>query len=99
MRQLTSKEAISWGESGIWKEMNYLERALFQLAQDKLCMPFDVFHEALEKATGRAVYTHELGVEGGRDRLSREILGSQEAPTLKEVINLIPEHKRIIVKL
>lgn len=92
---MTEEKAIALHESRFWETMSYREKAMFQLFEERLCMPFDVFHEAIEKTLGRPVFTHEFGlnVEG----LRREIMGEAPAPTLEEIINLIPAEKRIIV--
>lgn len=71
--------------------------AEFQMEQDYLCMPFDVFHKAITEALGRPVYTHEFGLN--RDGLRKELHGKKEPPTLEEIINLIPEDKRILIEL
>lgn len=71
--------------------------AEFQLEQKLSCVPFDVFHESLEKALGRPVFTHELCLGEGCVGLLKELRGEKKSPTLEEVINLIPEDKRVIV--
>ena len=63
----------------------------------KLCMPFSRFHEAIEKVLDRPVYTHEFGLN--YDGIVKEFLGEKEKPTLKEIINLIPKEKLIILNL
>lgn len=60
MKQLTKEEAISFAESGKWKNMSHKEIAQFQCQQSLLCMPFDVYHEAVEKTVGYPVFTHEF---------------------------------------
>ena len=60
-------------------------------------MPFDVFHEAVEKTCGRPVFTHEFGLS--RDRLVLEIKGLVNAPTFDEVLSLIPAEKRIVFEV
>jgi len=92
---VTKEQAIKLAESRFWEKMSYEQIAKFQLFQRKLCMPFEVFHEAVEKALGRPVYTHEFGLN--LKGLQKEVMGKQEAPTLEEIINLIPEDKRIII--
>jgi hypothetical protein len=94
---VTKENAVALYESGFWKQMSYKEIAKFQLMEDLLCMPFEVFHEAITKALGRSVYTHEFGLN--RDGLIRELSHGAPAPTLEEVINLIPEEKRIILSV
>ncbi len=58
-------------------------------------MPFPVFHEALEKAVGRPVWTHEFGLN--LDGLKREMLGAAPAPTFEEIVALVPVEHRIII--
>jgi len=95
-RSIGKEVAIALAESEFWRPMTHCERAWFQLHVRELCMPFDVFHEAVEKALGRPVFTHEFGLNW--DGLIAEMKGEQAAPTLEEIINLIPEEKRIVVK-
>lgn len=94
MEQFTKEQAIAFGENKLYEPLSYRERAELQLFQDKLCMPFDVFHEAITKALGRPVFTHEFAF---RDELIKELNGEKDAPTLEEIINLIPEEKRILI--
>ena len=70
---MTKEEAITFYESGKWKGMTYEEKAKFQLKEEKLCMPFEVFHEAVEKATGHAVWTHMFGDEKILDKIRKEL--------------------------
>lgn len=92
---MTKSQAIALANSNFWEEMNDREIAEFQISEEKLCMPFDVFHEALEKTIGRPIFTHEFGlnVEGLRD----ELFNGKERPTFDEIIKLIPQNKRTIV--
>lgn len=80
MSQLTREEAIEFHDSKKWESMTLHERAEFQLDQDKLCMPFDVFHEAVEKTIGRPVFTHEFGMNAERikDEVHQAIIASQK---------------------
>lgn len=73
---MNKQEAIQFYESGKWKEMSDKEIALFQLNEDRLCMPFGVFHRAVESTLGRAVFTHEFGLN--RDGLIQELKASIE---------------------
>jgi len=95
--QLTAEQAKTLHDSGFWEKMSYEERAKFQLVQDRLCMPFDIFHEAIEKHLKRPVYTHEFGLN--REGLMREVFEGAPPPTLDEIINLVPEDKRILIKI
>jgi len=76
---LTREQAIALGESEFWKAMSHRDIAMFQLSEPLLCMPFGVFHEAVEKALGRSVWTHEFGMNWAG--LKRELLGEAEPPT------------------
>ena len=96
-KQLTKQEAIDLYHSNFWEKMNYKDRALFQLINDRLCMPFDVFHEAIRKALNRPVWTHEMALN--RQELINELLGKKSAPSFEEIINLIPKEKRIIIQI
>lgn len=93
MKHLTKKEAIAFYESNVWKEWTDDQIARFQLFQPLLCVPFSRFHEAVEKVLGRPVYTTEFATLN----LQKEYLGEKPAPTLEEIINLIPEDKRIVI--
>ena len=95
MKQLTEKQALAFAENKCYEKMNYRQRAEFQIEQDRLCMPFDVFHEAIEKTLGRPVYTHEFGFN--IDGLRKELLGEKEPPTFDNIINMIPEDKRCVL--
>lgn len=94
MRQLTEKEAIKFAESKIWESWNDEEIVRFQLFQELLCMDFSRFHEAMEKVLNRPIFTHEFAFE---ENLMEEYLGIRQKPTFEEIINLIPEEKRIFI--
>lgn len=92
---MTKEQAIKLAESKFWEGMSHRDIAGFQLFEEFLCMPFSVFHEAVEKSLGRPVFTHEFGI--GVDGLKKEFLGVREHPTFEEIVNLIPKDKRIIL--
>ena len=92
--QLNREQAIAFHDSKAYELMSHSERALFQINQKLLCMPFGVFHEAIESALGRPVFTHEF-VDS--DRLRKELMGEKPAPTFDEILALIPEDKRIVI--
>jgi len=94
--QLTENEAIAVSESGIWKEWTNEQIVRLQLFQRKLCMPFDRFHEAIEDVLGRPVYTHEFAFGGN---IEAEYLGTRSAPTMQEIIDLIPKEKLLIASI
>jgi hypothetical protein len=90
-------KALELANSGWWKQATDREIAMFQLATKELCLPFHVFHEALEKTLGRPVWTHELALD--YNNIMAEVLGEKDAPTMDEIINLIPEDKLILVEV
>lgn len=92
---MTKEEAIALYNSEFWVHLSDREKAEFQLFENKLCMPFHVFHEAVEKTLGRPVFTHEFGLS--LKELQMEILGERQPPTFEEILELIPEEKRIII--
>ena len=96
MKQFTREQAIAFGENKLWEPLSYRERAELQLFQEKLCMPFGVFHEAIEKTLNRPVYTHEFAFI---DELRKEFLGEKPAPTFEDIISLIPKGKLVILNI
>ncbi len=97
MKQLTKEQAIAFCENKCYENMTSRQIAEFQMEQDRICMPFEVFHKAIEETLGRPVFTHEFGLN--HDGLRKELYGEKEHPTLEEIINLIPEDKRILIQL
>lgn len=95
MDELTEKQARALADSGFWEKMNDRERATFQLNTKRLCMPFPVFHAAVESALGRAVHTHEFGLNA--DGLRKELRGETPPPTMDEILGLIPAGARVII--
>lgn len=95
MKQLTKEQAIAFGENKLYEEMTLQQIAEFQLAQKRLCVPFDLYHEAVEKALGRPVFSHELGMN--QEGLLKELYGEKKPPTLEEVMSLISEEKLVTV--
>jgi hypothetical protein len=92
--QLTQAQAIAFGNNRAWETMTFEERARFQLYQGRLCMPFPVFHEAITKALGRDVWTHEFARP---DLLKTELAGDAPAPTMQNILDLIPAEKWIVI--
>lgn len=93
---MTREQAIELHRSRFWEGMTPRERAEFQLHEKRLCMPFEVFHKAVEESLGRPVWTHEFA---RLDLLRVELRGDAPAPTLEQIINLIPAEKRVLVIL
>jgi hypothetical protein len=94
VKQLTKEQAIKFAQSEVWKDMSDRQIVEFQLFQDKLCMPFDAFWDAVNAVFGRSVMRHEFAKP---DALKAEFLGEKKPPTLEEIINMIPAEKRILI--
>lgn len=98
MIQLTREQAIKIAESGVWKQWDDEKIVRIQLFQSRLCVPFERFHDALNAVLGRGVWTHELA-ESNIQNIIDEYHKLRSAPAMREIINLIPEHKRRVVVL
>lgn len=96
MKQLTKEQAIAFSKNRCYEGMNYRQIAEFQIEQNRLCVPFDIFHEAVEKTLGRPVFTHEFAY---MEELRKELYGEKEPPTFEEICALIPKEKLIILEL
>lgn len=94
-QSIGSEKAIALAESNWWELCTHREIAEFQLFTAELCLPFEKFHEAVEKSLGRPVFTHEFGLNF--DGIIAEFLGEREAPTMTEIMELIPAENRVIV--
>lgn len=94
-KQLTAEEAVAFGKSKQWESMTLRERAEFQFGQKLLCMPFAVFHEAVEKTLGRPVYTHEFGLNN--EGLIAEMQGKRFPPDMDTILGMLPKDKTIVV--
>lgn len=91
---MTEQQAIAVFDSECWREWTPEQRVRFQLFEDRLCMPFSEYHKAIEEVLGRPVWTHEFA---SIDGLRKEFLGERAAPTMQEILDLIPEEKRIVI--
>jgi hypothetical protein len=78
--------------AGWWQGRTARQIARFQLFTVELCLPFAIFHRALEEALGRAIWIHEFGF--GAEALAQELLGERDPPTLKETLSLLPPDVR-----
>jgi Na+-transporting NADH:ubiquinone oxidoreductase subunit NqrF len=90
---MTREQALVLYETKWWETKSPEEIVRVQLFEDKLCMPFSNFHEAVEKALGRSVWTHEFGLNW--KGLQEEFLKDRPAPTMQEIMKMIPPEKRI----
>jgi hypothetical protein len=92
---LGQEKAIALASSRWWEGKTNREIAEFQLFTAELCVPFGVFHAALEDCLKRPVWTHELGLNFAG--IVKEFRGDSPAPSFEEIVNLIPEEKRVLI--
>ena len=90
---MTREEAIVYHDSGAWKSLTHRQRAALQLEVEVMCMPFAVFHEAIEKALGRPVWTHEFGLNW--NGLKAELAGAEDARLRDEIRRLTRENREM----
>jgi len=83
----TYEEAIKKVESKWWEGKTAKEILDFQLYEERLCCPFDIFHKAMEKALGRPVFTHEFA---DQKALQEEYEGKRQYD------GLLPSVKRVL---
>lgn len=91
---LTREQAIALYDTRFWESLAYVERARFQLSEERLCMPFDVFVEAVERALGRPV---KVGEFLASRRLLAELTGERRSLDVEEWLSMLPEDKRVLL--
>lgn len=92
---MTKEEALAKGTTRWWEGKTAREVVAFQLYEHRLCMPFDLFHKAVEEALGRPVWTHEFGLN--HDGLKAEFEGKRGPASMKEIIGQLPHDKLIVL--
>jgi hypothetical protein len=96
MKQFTEEQAIAFAKSEVWKDWTDEEIVRLQLFQNRICVDFNRFHRALNAVLKRPVFHHEL-ISKNYNNVVEEYLGTKEPPTMEEIINLIPEDKRLML--
>lgn len=88
---LTKENAVALVETKFWEQMTPYQIASFQLFQSRLCMPFDVFHGAVDDfAPGCSTISFGLLVP----ELQKAVRGDKGPPTLQEILDSVPESVR-----
>lgn len=75
-------------------EMTGEDRRAEMLRMGIMTMPFDKIHQRIEELVGRPVWTHEMGLNWAG---LVEEAASRKAPTMQEIIDLVPPEKLIVV--
>jgi hypothetical protein len=91
-KSIGRQRAAALAQTDWWHGRSAREIAKFQLFTRELCLPFDIFHRAVEEALNRPVWIHEFGFDV--DGLIHELLDERDPPTLEEILNLLPADKR-----
>ena len=61
---LTAEEATEKAKSRWYEGLSPREIVDFQLYEESMCMPLDLFEKALDDALGRLIHTHEFRPSG-----------------------------------
>jgi hypothetical protein len=93
-KSIGREAAIKMAQSGWWKDLSPRQICKVQLFIKECCMPFREFTTALNEALGRPVYTHELA---DIQSIQLEYLGEKDAPTMEEIVGMLPAEKVIIL--
>ena len=99
LKEFTKEYCIKVNKDIQWNTLDdneLIKFAVLQLYQKRLFMPFDLFHKYIEKALKRPIWTHEFAKP---NLLKLELNGKIPMPTLEDLINQIPEEKRLILKI
>ncbi len=93
---MTEKQALALIETRFWEDMSDRDIAVFQLWEDRLCMPFDVFHDAVCKTLGSQMWDLSLAMH--RNGIKRLLLKKIQRKSLarEDILALIPESKRVL---
>jgi hypothetical protein len=81
---MTKAQALRKAKSGWWERQSAREIVAFQLYEQRLCMPFPLFHKAVEEALGRSVWTHEFGLN--LEGLKAEFEGCRAPATFDKIV-------------
>ena len=93
---ISREEAVALAASGDWKKWSHRKRAVYQLRCEQLCMPFGEFQKSVQEVLGRPVWTHEFANPGA---IWDELVRGKEAPTMEEIIAMIPADKVIVLEV
>lgn len=96
---MTQEEAVTMADSKWWESVPLKDAAHFQLFEDRLVMPFDLFQKGVEELLGRPVWTHEFAFAKDAGGLREQAQGKATAPTMQQILDLIPEEKRYVINL
>jgi len=85
MKQFTKEQANKFYNEKCYEGMTHKEIAQFQINQNLLCIPFTVFHEAIEKTIGRSMSIKEFSINF--DNIKANIMNGNKPTSLTYIIN------------
>jgi len=91
---MNRKEALAKSNTHWWEGKADKEIVDFQLYEERLCCPFDVYHGAIERVLGRPVFTHEFA---DSKALQEEYEGKREYDGIIPSIKRVAGDKPIIM--
>ncbi|MDX1514774.1 MAG: hypothetical protein R3174_13635 [Gammaproteobacteria bacterium] len=94
INRLSRDQAVALYDSKFWRHLNMEERACFQLREERLCMPFAVFHQAVETCLQREVGAAEYLRPR---RLLRELSRDAAPPAKETILELVPANCRTLL--
>ena len=96
---MSETEAKAMAESKWWESTPIEQAVMFQLFEERLVMPFALFHEGIEKVLGRPIWTHEFAFADKPGGLREEAQHKCQPPSMQEIMDLIPTEKRIVIEI
>jgi hypothetical protein len=93
--QLTREQAKTVYESKCWETWTDVKIVQFQLYQERLTIPFERFHQAIERILDRPVFTHEFAWP---ENIKAEFEGKKPKATFEDVMDLLKDKDVIIVE-
>lgn len=89
--KLTKAQAITFHSMGIWKNWTDEQIVRFQLSQQRLCVDFTRFHQAMNNVLGRPIETIEFGLSY-KDLIVEYLQKSNTRfPSDEEILSMLPE--------
>ena len=95
--RLTEQSAANLYDSGFWKQLLPYQRAVFQLCEGRLCMPFREFHAAVAHCLESEVLDISFATQYGA--IKKAVLNGAPEPTDEELLAIIPEDFRGLIEL
>ena len=85
---MNREEAIEKAKTKWWVGLSDYEIVKFQLYEPLMCMPFDLFQEAVENTLQRPVWMHEFA---DPDSLKKEFEGKIKTPNIQNIIDKLTD--------